>query len=80
MNKLLKLQAKAVTKKMEVQERIQEILANNKGESQWSNMAVLMLIGVVIGGVVLAALYAMFGDKILPTLEEKIMDIFDYKG
>ncbi|WP_445993927.1 DUF6133 family protein [Paenibacillus terreus] len=39
-----------------------------------------MLMGVVIGALVLAGLYLLFEDTILPTLTERIKDMFDYGG
>lgn len=44
------------------------------------NTGVLILIAVVVGALLLAGLYYMFGDVILPTLETKIKDMFDYNG
>lgn len=41
---------------------------------------VKIIIGVVIGGVILAGLYLLFNGTILPTLETKIDGMFDYKG
>lgn len=39
---------------------------------------VKIIIGVVIGGVILAGLYALFNTTIIPTLTEKISGMFDY--
>ena len=41
---------------------------------------VKIIIGVVIGGVILAGLYAIFNTTIIPTLTEKISGMFDYAG
>lgn len=35
---------------------------------------------IVIGGVILAGLYALFNTTIFPTLTQKISGLFDYKG
>lgn len=35
---------------------------------------------VVIGGLVLAGLYAVFGETVLPTLKERIQEMFNYAG
>ena len=37
-------------------------------------------IGVVVGAVILAGLYALFDGVILPTLEGRIDGMFDYSG
>ena len=41
---------------------------------------VKIIIGVVVGGVILAGLYALFNTTIIPTLIEKISGMFDYAG
>ena len=41
---------------------------------------VKIIIGVVIGGVVLAGLYALFNTTIIPTLTTKITPMFSYAG
>ena len=44
------------------------------------NSAVKILIAVVLGGLLLAGLYALFGDVVMPTLETKIKEMFNYAG
>ena len=39
-----------------------------------------LIIGVVIGGVILAGLYALFNTTIIPTLTSKIQGMFSYSG
>ncbi|WP_272880362.1 DUF6133 family protein [Paenibacillus azoreducens] len=39
-----------------------------------------MLMAVVIGALVLAGLYMLFGDTILPTLKQRIQEMFNYRG
>ena len=41
---------------------------------------VKIIIGVVIGGVILAGLYALFNTTIIPTLTSKIAQMFNYAG
>ena len=41
---------------------------------------VKIIIGVVVGGVILAGLYALFNTTIIPTLTEKISGMFDFAG
>ncbi len=47
---------------------------------QWLRKAVKILISVVVGALLLAGLYMLFNDTILPTLTQRIKDLFDYKG
>lgn len=42
--------------------------------------AVKILIAVVIGALLLAGLYALFGNTIMPTLTQRIKDMFNYAG
>ena len=42
--------------------------------------ALKILMAVVIGALILAGLYALFGDTILPTLTRRITDLFSYAG
>ncbi len=42
--------------------------------------AVKILIAVVLGALLLAGLYALFGDVVMPTLNQKITDMFNYAG
>ena len=41
---------------------------------------VKIIIGVVVGGVILAGLYALFNTTIIPILTEKISGMFNYAG
>ena len=54
-------------------------LATKKGEG-YIDTALKIIIGVVIGGVILAALYTLFDSTIMPTLETKIDGFFEYSG
>ena len=54
-------------------------LANNSGEN-YIDSAVKILIAVVLGGLLLAGLYALFGDVVMPTLKTKIQEMFNYVG
>lgn len=54
-------------------------LADNRAEG-YVDTAVKILMAVVIGALVLAGLYTLFGDTVLPTLTERIEDMFNYGG
>ena len=41
---------------------------------------VKILIAVVIGALLLAGLYTLFNSTIMPTVTEKITNLFNYKG
>lgn len=55
------------------------LLKDNKGEN-YVDSAVKILIAVVIGALLLAGLYALFGDVVMPTLTTKIQEMFNYAG
>jgi hypothetical protein len=59
--------------------RSQQILSSQRGEG-FIDTAVKILISVVIGALVLAGLYALFGETILPQLKTRIMEMFNYGG
>ena len=50
-----------------------------KGEN-YVDTAVKILIAVVLGALLLAGLYALFGDVVMPTLTQRIQDMFNYAG
>lgn len=54
-------------------------LANTKAEG-YIDTGIKIIIAVVIGGVILAGLYALFNTTIIPTLTSKITEMFSYSG
>lgn len=54
-------------------------LGSKKGEG-YIDTGVKIIIGVVVGGVILAGLYALFNTTIIPTLTTKITQMFSYSG
>jgi uncharacterized membrane protein len=41
---------------------------------------VKIIVGVVIGGVILAGLYTLFNGTVVPTMTSKIQGMFNYAG
>ena len=66
-------------KAIEVQAKSADILKQNSGEG-FVDSALKILISVVIGALLLAGLYVLFQDTILPELTQRIKDLFNYKG
>jgi len=58
---------------------IKSATSNNMGEG-YIDTAVKILISVVLGALLLAGLYMLFGDVVMPTLNERITDMFNYAG
>ena len=54
-------------------------LAERSAEG-YIDTAVKILIGVVLGALLLAGLYALFKDTVLPTLVNRIQQMFNYAG
>ncbi len=59
--------------------RSNAMLAATRGEN-FVDSGIKILIAVVIGALLLGGLYALFGDTIMPTVTEKVNDMFDFKG
>ena len=54
-------------------------LQSRSGEG-YIDTGVKIIIGVVIGGVILAGLYTLFNTTIMDTLSTKISGMFNYAG
>jgi len=76
MGKMKKAMVKAAD---ELKRRTTGILRSSTG-SGFIDQAIAILIAVVLGALLLAGLYALFGEVILPTLVDKIKAMFNYTG
>jgi len=54
-------------------------ISGNAGEG-YIDTAVKVLIAVVLGALVLAGLYAVLNDTVMPTVTQRIQEMFDYAG
>lgn len=70
-NTKARIQAKAIRTAMLIRE--------TRGEN-FVDSGIKILIAVVIGALLLGGLYALFGDTIMPTVTEKVKDMFEFKG
>ncbi|HCR83493.1 DUF6133 family protein [Clostridium sp. KNHs205] len=70
-----KVSNKLIKKALEAQ----ALLRRKDGEN-FVDTAIKILMAVVIGALVLAGLYALFGETVLPTLKQRIVDMFNYGG
>lgn len=59
--------------------RAKSVLMDHCAEG-YVDTAVKILMAVVIGALVLAGLYTLFGETVLPTLTQRIKDMFNYGG
>lgn len=67
------------SKGLQAKAKIKDTFASQSGEG-FVDTALKILISVVVGALLLAGLYLLFNETILPTLTQRIKDLFDYKG
>ena len=72
-----KLINKINSKATELAIRAKTVLASKSGEG-YIDTAVKIIIGVVVGGVILVGLYALFKNVVLVNLNSEITDMFNY--
>ena len=59
--------------------KIMGIFRNNQGQGA-IDTAIIVMTSVVIGALLLAGLYRLFGHTVLPTLTRKIQEMFNFRG
>lgn len=74
-----KIVKKATCKANMLAVKVRWALANNRGEG-FVDTAIKILMAVVIGALVLAGLYMLFDKTVLPTLTQRIKEMFNYAG
>lgn len=60
-------------------ERTKKAIYNKDGQGTL-DVAVTVLISIVLGALILAGLYLVINSTVLPTITQKIQDMFDFKG
>ena len=65
------------SKATELAIRTKTALASKPGEG-YIDTAVKIIIGVVVGGIILVGLYALFKNVVLVNLNSEITDMFNY--
>lgn len=70
---MMKLKRKLVKRAENVKKR----LSDKSGQGALDT-AIVVLISVVLGALILAGLYALLDDTVLPTLSSKIQEMFNY--
>lgn len=56
-----------------------KFIRNRKGDA-YVDTAVKILIAVVIGALLLGGIYALMNNTVLPTLTQKVTDMFNFAG
>ncbi|MBQ8048414.1 MAG: hypothetical protein IJV84_08200 [Bacteroidales bacterium] len=67
------------SKATEMAVRAKTAIENVRAEG-YVDSGVKILIAVVIGALLLAGLYTLFNSTIMPTVTQKIQDLFNFKG
>lgn len=76
----MKARLKSVKNKVEWKVwKANQALKNQSGEG-FVDTAIKILMAVVIGALLLAGLYALFSENVLPTLTRRITEMFNYAG
>lgn len=68
---------KRFTKVGKTKQKILDKLRDNSGQGA-IDVAIICLLSVVLGALILAGLYMLMDDTVLPTLTQKIQDMFNY--
>jgi len=66
-------------KATEVCERAKVSLSNNEGQGAL-DVAITVLISIVLGALILAGLYLIINGTVLPTITQKIKEMFNYQS
>lgn len=74
-----KLRQKYLLKFVNVRDKIKARLLDNSGQGA-IDVAIICLLSVVLGALILAGLYALMDDTVLPTLTQKIQEMFNYSN
>ena len=74
-NQMLKIRTAMTLKMLEAKAKLRETAGEGYVET-----AIKILIAVVLGALLLAGLYALFNDTVLPTLVDRVKEMFDYGG
>lgn len=75
---------------MKVKERVERLafrtvlsvnrLIHEEKAENFVDTAIKILMAVVIGALLLAGLYKLFADMVLPTLTQRVAEMFNYSG
>ena len=74
-DQFMRVRTAAAVKGMQIKQKLMEC----SGEG-YVDTAVKILIAVVLGALLLAGLYALFKDTVLPTLVQRVQEMFNYAG
>jgi len=73
------MKRKINAKMIQIRTKVIRIMADKRGEG-FVDTAIKILMAVVIGALLLAGLYKLFADTVLPTLTQRVAEMFNYSG
>lgn len=73
------MKRKINVKMIQIRTKLVRIMADKRGEG-FVDTAIKILMAVVIGALLLAGLYKLFADTVLPTLTQRVTEMFNYSG
>ena len=59
--------------------RLRSAIFDNSGQGA-IDTAIIVLLSVVLGALLLAGLYALLKDTVLPSVTQKVQELFNYSG
>ena len=59
--------------------RLRNAIFDNSGQGA-IDTAIIVLLSVVLGALLLAGLYALLKDTVLPSVTQKVQELFNYSG
>jgi hypothetical protein len=76
----MEIKEKLNEKSLKIYTKLYTKFREKRGGDDYTSKGVDILTAVVIGALILGAIYLLWGDTIIPTLKQRIVDMFDYKG
>ncbi len=74
-----KMMRRAEKKAIELRGKVKALLLDEKGEASLE-VALKILVSIVLGALILAGLYALIGDVVLPQIQQRVIDMFNFQG
>lgn len=79
MKKIMMKQIEMKSKGEQLIKKMRKALSNNAGLEAF-HILLGILIALVLGALVLKVLYEFFGVQLLPQIQNKVMEMFSFKG
>ena len=74
-----KMMNNVMTKTVGLKSKIVALLLDQKGEVSLE-LAIKILVTIVLSALILAGLYALIGDVVLPQIQQRVIEMFNFQG